>query len=155
MNEHIKELLISEDSRNNILGVQLAFSQYGKSVETFIDIIKNSVNPIKIITDMYDLTRLQVTNEININFWITKWSHNQSYDLDCSLNDAFDSGNESIFNNQFNVSEIDLFIKLHDISTSINIFTIRQNINTLDVDNYRVDTFLRRLYHFLTYFDIL
>jgi hypothetical protein len=134
--DKIKELLLSDNYVNHQLALMLAFGQYGKSFDTFLEVIKccYKVNKVSHLVD--DLVVLYIENNFAVNIWRTTNNHKlyiflykDFYELDM-------------------VSQI----KASDITDNIekNRFTIFNHISSnIDYDDVRIKTYLKRVYKYL------
>lgn len=132
--EKIKELLLSNDTANQQLGILLAFAEYGKSFETFLEVIKNAIKP----NVHLDILRLNLTGDLSIII------HKGLYSLLIFITPDM--------RNIFDISD---FIKLKDISKAHDYFQYQLDDETDIFNNDTVIIYFKRLYHFLTYFDLL
>jgi len=125
----IKDLVCSDDPINHQLGLILAFTEYGKSFETFMMVLDwHSSHDYNIyFIDLYILSDLLL---------FINWEH----------------GTTSIYflNEEDENLNLEMFINNNTDHMIFDIF-----MDTDDKSVYLIEEQLKSIYHFLTYYDII
>lgn len=138
----IKDLVTSSDTTNHILGLQLAFAEYGKSFETFIMVLDWNKD-YGINRDETDwLVSIVVSIDLQLYISMNKYDGSNSiFFLEEDVNDEYGD------NLEFQC----FFPDAESISSCIYYKENNPNYNSI----YSLEKELRSIYHFLTYYDLI
>lgn len=139
----IKDLVTSSDTVNHILGLQLAFAEYGKSFETFMKVLDwNKEYCVRCGEDMW-LVSFVVHKGLLL--FVSYYDNSNKIYL---LEEDVDTENE-IYGQNLN---LECFFPDHNvIGGSIYYKDNNPNYNSV----YSLEKELRSIYHFLTYYDLI
>ena len=134
----IKDLVCSDNPVNHQLGLMLAFTEYGKSFETFM-----------MVLDWHSVYSLTLED-----WWLTSLCIDKDVQLFIACNDDHWVNSSRIYfidNILGDNLEMECFVQIEGKQSSGSIVSTDNTIKSV----YRLEKELKSIYHFLTYYDII